>query len=262
MKRVFKKITLKDDTFNDIKSGNVDTDLFIDRINGYVSKANRLINTKMENLDDVELLENLEEVFDIYFDRKDFLRMFALKYGNHYIDYMPIMTYMYDENGNNISYLAAVTNKVKLLDRRVFDLKTLRRLTNSGDILLLKKNVAKPIDSIRKREKYENLFVDGTDIDSGIVDKSSDLYSCAATIVRKKTIIKYVLYDLKMYISEINRQVKEIIALSMSDDEELSRIGKQYKESYDKNSNNGTLSKGERVSVKYHQKSNKRRRRN
>ena len=260
MRRIAKSITLKEDTLRDIESGNLDTGLFIDRINGYTAKANYLINTKMDKMSDLELLGSLEEVFDISFDVKDFLRMLSLKYGKHYLHFKIIATDMYDENDNNISYLGAVSSKYTALDGVALDFNTLRRLTNSGDVLLVQKIMTKAMSPIRKREAYVGLYVDEIDINSGKVDRHSDLYPFAATVVKKATITKYVLFDLKQYIAEVTHQAKDIMALSKSEDEELASIGKEFKSAYEKNANNGSLVKGEKVSVKYHKKSNKKRR--
>lgn len=262
MRRIAKKITLKEDTMNDIELGNIDTDLFINRINEYLSRANHLINTKMDNMEDMELLENLEVIFDIYFDEKDYLRMLTLKYGNHYLYFKHIRTNMYDENDNNVSYLGAVTSKVKCPDGSVLDFKKLGKLTNSGDILLVKQFVSSAVYPIGKREKYRELFVDEVDLESGQVDKTSNLYPYAATVVRKETIIKYVLYDLKKYINEVTYQAKKIIDLHKNKDEEIASIGKQYKSSYDNALNNGSLFRGEKVSVRYHQKIKKKKKNN
>ncbi len=259
MRRVLKNITLKEDTIRDIESGNLDTDLFIRRINEYTSRANHLINTKMDDMDDEELLDSLEETFDIYYDEKDYLKMLTLKHGNHYSNFIIIMTDMYDENDNNVSYLGAVTSKAKTLGGIALDVKTLRRLTNSGDLLLIQKILTKATHPIVKREPYEELAVDEVDINSGRVDKNSDLYPYAAHVVKKETLTKYVLFDLKQYIAEATHQAKEIIGLSKSEDETLASVGKEFRAAYEKNANNGSLVKGEKVSVKYHQKPDKKR---
>ena len=256
MKRELKPITLKEDTLNDIKEGKIDTDLFIERIKEYRSKANYLIDNKMEDMEDIELLRNLEEVFNITYDDKDYLRMLTFKYGKHYISFKHIKTNMYEED-NNISYLCATTSKVNYPDGKTLDFKTLAKLTNSGDILLIKKIPLKITHQIRKVEKYKDLYVDEIDIDSKRVDKESSLYPYAAILVRKETIIKYVLYDLKDYNSEISHQARTIFALSKLDDEELSKIGKLYRSSYDKASAKGLIPKEKKVYVKYHQNKRK-----
>ena len=256
MKRVHKPITSKKDTVNDIKTGKIDTKAFIDRINDYVSNANYLLNTKIDKMDPLELMEALEEVFNIYFNEKDYLRMLSLKNRKHYLQFILIETNMYDDEGNNISYLGAITSKVICPSDSIFDLKALRKLTNSGDIQLIKQFTTGK-KQINKREPFEQFVFDEIDIDSGIVDKDSELYPYAAIVLKKETITKYVIFDLKQYIDEVQHQAREIISLQKSNDVEMASIGKQYKLSYDGAINDGTISKQEKISVRYHQKTNK-----
>ena len=73
-----------------------------------------------------------------------------------------------------------------------------------------------------------------------------------------RKLIFFYLFDLKEYVDEVLHQVKEITRLStIKNDDYLASIGMQYKKAYDKATNNGIIPKKEKISVRHHQKSKK-----
>ena len=65
MKLFLKPITLKEDTINEINSGNYDVTNFISSINEYLSKSNDLLYTKIESLNEYELYQKLQPIYNI-----------------------------------------------------------------------------------------------------------------------------------------------------------------------------------------------------
>lgn len=254
MKRIAKEITLKKDTLKDIESNKIDTNIFVERIKGYLEKANYLINNKMDDMSKEELYRSLNEVFDICFEPKDYLKILSMKNDKHYSKFININTNMYDENNYNVSYLAAVTNKADLQDNDTLSLKDIRRLTDSYDLILLKPKFEKKVSN-DKKEKYESHLFEYINVNNSNISEDNDLFPYAAHLLKKDTIIKNVLYDLKLYVDEVKHQIREITGLSLvKDNDFISRIGKMYKKAYEKSTNDFTIPRKEKVSVRYHQK--------
>lgn len=258
MKRVAKKITLKKDTLNDIKNNNIDTKIYIERIKEYLEKANYLINNKMLDMNSNEFYSAIREVFDIHFEPKDYLKILSLMNKKHYSRFINLNTDMYDENDYNVSYLCAATNKAPLFDGDTIGIKSLRKLTESNELILLRPDFDKKKENGSKKEKYESHLYNYINVNNKVIDEDNILYPYAAMLFKKDTIIKYVLYDLKLYVDELIHQVRAINGLALVEDDELiAKIGKMYKKAYDKATNDSYLPKKEKIAVRYHQKSKK-----
>ncbi len=258
MKRVAKDITLKKDTLVDIMNNNIDTEAYIERIKGYLESANYLVQNKMLDMNSIELYDNLRKVFDIKFEPNDYLKILSLMNKKHYSKYIILHTNMCDENNYNVSYLGAVTNKVKYINDDIIDLKDIRKLTESKDLVLLEPHYIKRENNSNKKEKYESHLYDYINVNNKIIDENSVLYPYASLLVKKNIIIKNVLYDLKIYLSELKHQIRAINGLALvEDDERIANIGRQYKKAYDKATNDRVLPKREKVTVRYHEKKKK-----
>lgn len=253
MKLISKKISLKEDTEKDIQSNNIDTNLFLDRIRNYLDQANYLINNKMDDFNSLELYNGLKKVFDISFDKKDYLAILSMAYQKHYTKYITLHTNMYDNDGNNISYLVAATQKSNCIDNDVVDLNKLRKLTNSSEILVLKTMEDSEFRTI-KREKFENHQFINIDIDNPIINEDSELFLYAICYLKDNIIIKDILYDLKIYVDEVIYQLRCITGYMFSKNERLSEIGKAYKKAYDMATNKGLLPKKEKIAIHHHKK--------
>lgn len=245
MKIISKKINLKEDTLKDINSNNIDTSIYIQRVDEYLKKAYNLIYNKMIDMDSNTLYNSLKEVFDIKFDRNDYLKIFSLMYQKHYSKYITLNSYDKD-NRDSTSYLCAITNKVDYLDGDLIPIKHFRKLVNSNDIILInEKNT--------KNDKNSSLTF--YNIDNCIINEDNQLYPYATMLLKKELIVKNVLFDLKLYVDEVLHQVREINGLALIKDNDLiANIGKQYKNAYDKATNDKKLPKKEKISVRYHQK--------
>lgn len=74
MKLILKPITLKEDTLNEINSGNYDVNLFISSIKSYLEKANDLLYTKIESLEAFKLYQILKPIYNIKLNSNDYLK--------------------------------------------------------------------------------------------------------------------------------------------------------------------------------------------
>lgn len=250
-----KRISLKDDTLKDIENNNIDTDLFIKRINEYLDKARYLINNKMEDMSPEEFYRALKEIYDIQFDSNDYLKLLSLMNNKHYSKYINIRTNMYDDNGYNVSYLGTATNKSNCLDEDVLDLNTIRKLTSSNDLVLLRPNFKKEEHIPGNKEKYESHLLNYININNETIDEESILYPYACQLVKKEIMTKNMLYCLKLYCDEVVYQLREITGLALrKDDGYLANIGKIYRKAYVKATNDEVILKREKIAVRYHQK--------
>ena len=253
MKLIPKKITLKDDTENDIEKNNIDTNIFLERIKDYLDKANHLINNKMVDLSSIELYESLRMIFDISFNKQDYLDILSLAYHMNYTKYVTIYTNMYDNDGRNIVYYAVATQKSNCFDNETLDLNRLRKLTNSNELLVLETKYVQD-KCPNKKEKYEPHQYISVDVENKEISEDSQLFLYAIEYLKNNIIIKDILYDLKLYIDEVIYQIRCITGLMFSKDERLSKIGKKYKKAYDEATNKGLLPKKEKVVVHHHKK--------
>lgn len=79
MKLILKPITLKEDTLEEINRGNYDVNNFISSINEYLSRANDLIYTKIESLNELELYQKLKPIYNIELNTNDYLKALSKK---------------------------------------------------------------------------------------------------------------------------------------------------------------------------------------
>ena len=250
-----KKISLEEDTLKDIKSNNINTEIFIDRINEYLEKSSYLVNNKMEDMNAHEFYNSLRKVFNIHFDPNDYLKILSLMNNKHYSRYINIRTNMYDENNYNVSYFGAATNKSNCMDNDLIDLNNIRKLTESNELVLLKPIFKKDNNISKNKEKYESHLLEGVNINSSIIDEESILYPYACQLVKKELMVKNILYCLKLYNDEVIHQVRDITGLALiKNDDYIANIGKKYKKAYDKATNDEVISKREKIAVRYHQK--------
>jgi len=255
MKREIKPITLKKDTLNDISNNNIDVNSFIQRIKEYLRNANYLLNNKIDNMDEQELYNSLSKIFNFYFDQNDYLKILSLKNNKHYVKIINIKTNIYDENGNNLNLLCMVTNKADCTNNDTLDIKTLRKLTNSEDLIVLGERYIKYDNKIKKREKYESFISESIDINNPSIDETNELFPYALELIKKELIVKYILLDIKHYVDEVIHQIREIIGLSLiENDEELASIGKQYKKAYDNAREKNIIPKNEKNQSRYRPK--------
>ena len=262
MKRETKPITLKEDTLNDITNNNIDVNQFIKRINMYLKKANYLLNNKIDNMDELELYNSLKEIYNFYFDQKDYLKILSLRNNKHYSNILNIKTNIYDKFDNNLNLLCIATNKVNCSNNSTLDIKSLRKLTNSEDLLVLKEIYKKENEPIKRREKYESFIYEDIDINNPIIDEDNNLFPYALELIRKELETKYIILDIKQYVDEVIHQTREITGLSLiKNDNVLANIGKQYKRAYDNAREKNIIPKKEKVDRRYRPKIQKNRRR-
>ena len=114
MKLILKPITLKEDTLNEINSGNYDVNLFIPSIKSHLEKANDLIYTKIESLNELELYQKLKPIYNIKLNTNDYLKALSKKYNKHYTNFITIRV-------NEDNYFVLSTNKYAYLDESTID---------------------------------------------------------------------------------------------------------------------------------------------
>ena len=250
MKLVLKKIALREDTEKDIADGNIDTDLFVSRIREYLKGANFLIKNKMLSLSDEELYNSLKDIFHIYYDLNDYLRILSKMYGKHYTRFINVRL----NRNSNVVFYCAVSSKLNLGSDEVLDLGTIRRLANSNDLVVLKRINAKGVGEASNEELDDFQHID-VNVLNRIIDEDSELFPYAISLIRDEVRVKDILYDIKLYVDEVLHQVKCITRLSdVRDNDALPRIGRLYKDAYYEAVNNNTIPHVEKISVKYHKK--------
>lgn len=255
MKIVAKKITLKKDTLNDIRDNNIDTVQYVERIKGYLEKANYLITNKMIDMNSIEFYKALNEVFDIHFDPNDYLKILSLMNNKHYNRFLNVNTNMYDENDYNVSYFGVATKKVDVLDEDTISVQKLRKYTDSSDLLLLRPDYKKNVNIETNKEKFESHLFNYINVNNEIIDENNPLFPYAAVLAKKTLLVKHVLFELKQYVDEVKHQVRAINGLALvKDDEVVANIGKLYKRAYDRATNDRVIPKKEKISVRYHDK--------
>ena len=134
MKLFLKPITLKEDTLNEINSGNYDVNLFISSIKSYLSRANDLIYTKIESQNALELYQKLKPIYNIKLNTNDYLKALSKKYNKHYTNFITI-------RDNDDNYFAITTNKYAYLDESTIDLNKFRNLINREELIILIKEI-------------------------------------------------------------------------------------------------------------------------
>lgn len=226
MKLILKPITLKEDTLEEINRGNYDVNNFISSINEYLSRANDLIYTKIESLNELELYQKLKPIYNIELNTNDYLKALSKKYNKHYTNFITIRV-------NEDNYFVLSTNKYAYLDESTIDLNKFRNLINREELIILNK------------EQIRNEYLDET----------NELFSYFLEILKKELLVKNILFDLKWYTKEVMHQAKIITDLAKDEtNPELFEIGKMYKKALDNCYNEGTISKTKKISVPKHRK--------
>lgn len=224
MKLFLKPITLKEDTLNEINSGNYDVNLFISSIKSYLSRANDLIYTKIESQNALELYQKLKPIYNIKLNTNDYLKALSKKYNKHYTNFITI-------RDNDDNYFAITTNKYAYLDESTIDLNKFRNLINREELIILNKEII--------RDEY--------------LDETNELFSYFLEILKKELLVKNILFDLKWYTKEVMHQARTVADLANNKTNlELAEIGKMYKNALDNCYNEGTITKTKKISVPKH----------
>lgn len=226
MKLFIKPITLKEDTLEEINRGNYDVNNFISSINEYLSKANDLIYTKIESLNELELYQKLKPIYNIKLNTNDYLKALSKKYNKHYTNFITIRV-------NEDNYFVLSTNKYAYLDESTIDLNKFRNLINREELIILNKELI--------RNEY--------------LDETNELFSYFLEILKKELLVKNILFDLKWYTKEVMHQARTVADLTNNEkNPELFEIGKMYKKALANCYNEGTISKTKKISVPKHRK--------
>lgn len=226
MKLILKPITLKEDTLNEINSGNYDVNLFISSIKSHLEKANDLIYTKIESLNELELYQKLKPIYNIKLNTNDYLKALSKKYNKHYTNFITIRV-------NEDNYFVLSTNKYAYLDESTIDLNKFRNLINREELIILNKELI--------RNEY--------------LDETNELFSYFLEILKKELLVKNILFDLKWYTKEVMHQARTVADLANNEkNPELFEIGKMYKKALANCYNEGTISKTKKISVPKHRK--------
>ena len=226
MKLLLKPITLKEDTLEEINRGNYDVNNFISSINEYLSRANDLIYTKIESLNELELYQKLKPIYNIKLNTNDYLKALSKKYNKHYTNFITIRV-------NEENYFVLSTNKYAYLDESTIDLTKFRNLINREELIILNKEII--------RNEY--------------LDETNELFSYFLEILKKELLVKKILFDLKWYTKEVMHQAKIITDLANNEkNPELFEIGKMYKKALANCYNEGIISKTKKISVPKHRK--------
>ncbi len=226
MKLILKPITLKEDTLNEINSGNYDVNLFISSIKSHLEKANDLIYTKIESLNELELYQKLKPIYNIKLNTNDYLKALSKKYNKHYTNFITIRV-------NEDNYFVLSTNKYAYLDESTIDLNKFRNLINREELIILNKELI--------RNEY--------------LDETNELFSYFLEILKKELLVKNILFDLKWYTKEVMHQARTVADLANNEkNPELFEIGKMYKKALANCYNEGIISKTKKISVPKHRK--------
>lgn len=226
MKLFIKTITLKEDTLEEINRGNYDVNNFIATINEYLSRANDLIYTKIESLNELELYQKIKPIYNIKLNTNDYLKALSKKYNKHYTNLISIRV-------NEENYFVLSTNKYAYLDESTIDLNKFRNLINREELIILNKELI--------RNEY--------------LDETNELFSYFLEILKKELLVKNILFDLKWYTKEVMHQARTVADLANNEkNPELFEIGKMYKKALANCYNEGTISKTKKISVPKHRK--------
>ena len=226
MKLFLKPITLKEDTLEEINRGNYDVNNFISSINEYLSGANDLIYTKIESLNELELYQKLQSIYNIKLNTNDYLKALSKKYNKHYTNFITIKV-------NDDNYFVLTTSKYAYLDESTIDLNKFRNLLNREELIILNKELIK--------NEY--------------LDESNELFPYFLEILKKELLVKNILFDLKWYTKEVMHQARTVTDLANNEtNPELAEIGKMYKIALDNCYNEGTITKTKKISVPKHRK--------
>ena len=226
MKLILKPITLKEDTLNEINSGNYDVTNFISSMKDYLKRSNDLLYTKIESLDAFELYQILKPIYNIKINTNDYLKALSKKHNKHYTNFITIRV-------NEDNYFALSTSKYAYLDESTIDLNKFRNLTNREELIILNKQL----------------------INNEYLDESNELFPYFLEILKKELLVKNILFDLKWYTKEVMHQARTVADLANNaKNPVLAEIGKMYKDALANCYNEGTISKTKKISVPKHRK--------
>lgn len=226
MKLFLKPITLKEDTLEEINRGNYDVNNYISSIKGYLSQANDLLYTKIESLNELELYQKLQSIYNIKLNTNDYLKALSKKYNKRYTNFITIKV-------NDDNYFVLSTNKYAYLDESTIDLNKFRNLTNREELIILNKEL----------------------ISNEYLDETNCLFPYFLEILKKELLVKNILFDLKWYTKEVMHQARTVTDLANNEtNPELAEIGKMYKDALANCYNEGTISKTKKISVPKHRK--------
>ena len=226
MKLILKPITLKEDTLNEINSGNYDVNYFISSIKAYLKRSNDLLYTKIESLDAFELYQIIKPIYNIKINTNDYLKALSKKHNKHYTNFITIKV-------KEDNYFALSTSKYAYLDGSTIDLNKFRNLTNREELIILNKQL----------------------INNEYLDESNELFPYFLEILKKELLVKNILFDLKWYTKEVMHQARTVADLANNaKNPELAEIGKMYKDALANCYNEGTISKTKKISVPKHRK--------
>ena len=238
MKITLKNITLKNDTLEDIKSGNIDLNKFIEYIRVNVEAANNIINTKLLSLDEDELYELLSPLFIIELDDDDLFRVLRNKYNKHYVNKLTISTNLVDKDLNKYTLVGATTRDV-LPSNRGMLLSELRKIVNSYDLIVLGTKKYKIKEKPSNAERYEDFEYYTFSLESD-PETFDYLKSLLKKDLKDKNTLKRIISLVEQYLKELIHQAKEIIRLD-EEEESLKPICKEYKNAYESNFSKKTV---------------------
>ena len=226
MKLILKPITLKEDTLNEINSGNYDVNYFILSMKDYLKRSNDLLYTKIESLDAFELYQILKPIYNIKINTNDYLKALSKKHNKHYTNFITIRV-------NDDNHFVLSTSKYAYLNESTIDLNKFRNLTNREELIILNKQL----------------------INNEYLDETNCLFPYFLEILKKELLVKNILFDLKWYTKEVMHQARTVADLANNTkNPELAEIGKMYKDALDNCYNEGTISKTKKISVPKHRK--------
>ena len=234
MKITLKNITLKEDTIESLKNGNVDTEGYVNYIRTNIDNANYLIKAKLQSLEDLELYEALSKVFNISLDEKDILSALKSKYNKHYLDMRTLTTSMVDEEGNRIVLVGAATKNVPS-NSGVIPIQVLRTIVNSYDFIVIETVKVKPLEKSIKGDRFEDYQFAKVGLD---IKPEDDLFEEKTRLIGKEvknpTVLKRILKAVEQYVQELIHQAKSVQRIGEVD-ESLEEVGKEYKKAYEAN---------------------------
>lgn len=254
MKLKRKKIDLKERTLKGIIDNPNEQKIrdFTNYISLKIDKANYLITHKIENLDSKELYKRLKTFFDIYVNPEDYLKVLSKMNNKHYVHFIHIKTNMVDKDGNTIEYFGAATSPIMFYQNSHIDLKTIRKITNSNEFFIIQ--TAKTNEKLACKEKYENHQQMALDITNSSIDEESILFPYLIELLKKSILIKEILYNLKLYINELQYQANCITSLSKDKDSEYQEIGEKYQQALIECYETKPFSRKRRIPVSRHNK--------
>ena len=91
---------------------------------------------------------------------------------------------MYDKEDKKLVLLCAATNKVNCSNNSTLDIKSLRKLTNNEELVVLYESFNKNNEEIKRREKYESYIFNEINITNSTIDEDNELFQYALELIR------------------------------------------------------------------------------